>query len=52
MTLCNGEKWPKILLNSCDVNTTMFLKHVWPFFSIMNEKIKPYQDKFENKTKN
>ena len=31
----DAEKWPKILLKSCGVNTARFLKYVWPFFNIM-----------------
>ena len=34
----NVEKWPTILLNSCDVNTAKFFKYIWPFLSIMNEQ--------------
>ena len=36
----NVEKWSDILLKSCGVNTARFLKHVWPFFNIMSEKVK------------
>ena len=35
----NVVKWPNILLKSCGVNTARFLKYVWPFYSIMHEKV-------------
>ena len=31
----NVVKWPNILLKSCGVNTTGFLKYVRPFYNIM-----------------
>ena len=34
------EKWPNILLKSCTVNTSRFLKYVWSFFNIMHESAK------------
>ena len=34
--LKNAEKKKK----SCGVNTARFLKKVWPFFNIMNERVK------------
>ena len=43
----NVEKWPNIIEKSCGVNTarclkytTRFLKYVWPFFTIIHERIK------------
>ena len=33
-------KWPNILQISCGVNTTRFLKYVWPFYNIMHERVK------------
>ena len=35
----NVEKWPKILLKNCGVNTARFLKYVWPFFNIMKQRV-------------
>ena len=34
------EKWPNILLKSCSVNAPRFLKYVWSFFNIVQEKVK------------
>ena len=36
----NVVKWPNILLQSCGVNSTRFLKYVWPFYNIMHERVK------------
>ena len=36
----NVVKWPNILLKSCNVHTARFLKHVWPFYNIMLERVK------------
>ena len=36
----NAVKWPNILLKSCGVNTARLLKHVWPFYNIMHERVK------------
>ena len=36
----NVVKWPNILKTSCGVNTTRFLKYVWPFYNIMHERVK------------
>ena len=37
----NVEKWGNILKKSCSVHTTRFSRfYVWPFFNIMNERIK------------
>ena len=33
------KKWSNMLLKSCSLNTARFLKYVWPFFNIMNERI-------------
>ena len=35
----NFKKLPNILYKSCGVNTTRFLKNVWPFFNIMKERV-------------
>ena len=35
----NAEKWPNILENSWGVQTTRFLKYVWPFFDSMHENV-------------
>ena len=32
------EKWPNILLKSGSVNAARFLKYVWSFFNIVQEK--------------
>ena len=42
--MCNVEKWSDILKQSLDVNTTIVLKYVWPFFNIMHERIKRKRD--------
>ena len=34
------EKWSKILLEVCGVNTARFFKYVWPFFFIAYERVK------------
>ena len=34
--LKNGQTFLKF----CDVNTARFLNYVWPFFNIMNERVK------------
>ena len=36
----NVVKWPNILQKSCGVNTTRFLKYVWPFYNIMHQRVK------------
>ena len=35
----NVEKWPNILLKSCDVKTASFLKYAWLLFNIIHENI-------------
>ena len=35
----NVEKWPNILLKSCGVHTARFLKYVWPFFNIFQQRL-------------
>ena len=35
----NVKKWPKGLQKSYRVRTAKVLKYVWPFFSIMHEKV-------------
>ena len=37
----NFVKWPNIFKKSCGVNTARFLKHVWPFYNIMHERVNP-----------
>ena len=37
----NAVKWPNIL---CGVHTARFLKYVWPFYNIMHERVKWYND--------
>ena len=32
--------WPNILQKSCIVHNARFLKYVWPFFNIINERVK------------
>ena len=39
-SMYNVEKWPKLFLKSCGVNTAKFLRRVWPFFKIMHEMVK------------
>ena len=36
----NIVKWPNIILKSCGVHTAEFLKHVWPFYNIIHERVK------------
>ena len=36
----NVVKWPNILLKSCGVHYSRFLKYVWPFYNIMPERVK------------
>ena len=36
----NVLKWPDILLKSCGVHTARFLKYVWLFYNIMDERVK------------
>ena len=35
----NVEKWSNILSKYCGVNSVRFLKYVWPFLSIMHERV-------------
>ena len=34
----NIKKWSNMLQKSCGVHTARFLKYVWPFFKIMDER--------------
>ena len=36
----------KHTLKSCGVNTARFLKYVWPFYNIMNERVKGVKETF------
>ena len=36
----NVVKWPNILQKSCGVYTARFLKYVWPFYKIMDERVR------------
>ena len=36
----NIEKWSNILCKSLGVHTIKFLKHIWSFFNIMQERVK------------
>ena len=38
----NVESWPNILPKPCGLNIAGFLTYVWPYFNIMNERIKYY----------
>ena len=39
----NVEKWRKILLKFYGVKTERFLKYIWPFLKILNEKVKMFK---------
>ena len=47
----NVEKWPNILLKSFLVNTARFLKYIWPFFNIMNERVNGEDEKLRKSGK-
>ena len=36
----NVVKWPNILWKPCGIHTARFLKHVWPFYNIIHERVK------------
>ena len=42
------EKWPNILWKSCVVLTSRFLKYVWPFFSIMHDRVNSFSSENRN----
>ena len=42
------KNWANILLKACGAHTTRFLKYVWPFFNIINERVKPKDIKKSN----
>ena len=38
----NVVKWPNILWRSCGVDTSRFLKYVWPFYNIVHQRVKHF----------
>ena len=41
----NVVEWPNKILKSCGVHTAGSLKYVCPFYNIMHERVKEYEDR-------